>query len=116
MPITSLDHIYTEVHDWEAGVAFWEGLGFAFSDRWGGEGHRAGRLEAASAIVVLAEVDESKELEFDVFFSLEDADGFRLGDKVEVDRSLSDTHWGTRWIRVKDPEGRIFCLEEDTET
>ena len=78
------------------GSCFLEGLGFAFSDRWGGEGHRAGRLEAASAIVVLAEVDESKELEFDVFFSLEDADGFRLGDKVEVDQSLSDTQWGTR--------------------
>jgi catechol 2,3-dioxygenase-like lactoylglutathione lyase family enzyme len=115
MGIKALDHIYVETHDWAAGTAFWKGLGFEFVDRWGGEGHRAGRLRAGDATVVLAEVEPTEDLEFDVFFSLEDADEYELADAVHVDRPLSDTHWGTRWIRVKDDAGRVFCLEESTE-
>ena len=115
MPITSLDHIYVETRDWDAGIAFWRGIGFAFSDTWGGEGHRAARLVAGEATVVLAEIDGAKQPEFDVFFKLEDADDFESAGAVEVDQALKGTHWGTRWIRVRDPEGRIFCLEETPE-
>ena len=112
MAITALDHIYVETHDWSASSAFWEGLGFEFQDRWGGDGHRAGRLQAGSANVVLAEVAGDQETAFNVFFDLEDADDFDPSTRVDVSTGLSDTHWGTRWIRVRDPEGRTFCLEE----
>ena len=110
MAITALDHIYVETRDWEAAVAFWKGLGFA--ERWGSEGHRAGRLAAGSATVVLAEVEEAAEPGFSVFFSLEDADDFMVGDAVEVMTPLSQTHWGTRWMRVRDGEANVYSLEE----
>ena len=44
--------------------------------------------------------------------SWDDAVAFEVGAAVDVEQPLSSTHWGTRWIRVRDPEGRIFCLEE----
>ena len=25
---------------------------------------------------------------------------------------LEATHWGTRWMKVQDPDGRVFVLEE----
>ncbi|MDP2623623.1 MAG: hypothetical protein Q8Q29_07500 [Actinomycetota bacterium] len=46
---------------------------------------------------------------------LYDADSFEPGTVVEVTAPLEATHWGTRWIRVREPEGRIFALEEAPE-
>ncbi len=31
---------------------------------------------------------------------------------VEVSTPLEATHWGTRWIRVTDPDGHTYALEE----
>lgn len=112
MPIRALDHLYVEVHDWDGAVAFWRGLGFEFVDRWGSEGHRAGRLEVEHAAVVLAEVDHDAEPAFNAFFELTDADGMELPDAVDIETPLNPTHWGTRWLRVRDAHGRVYALEE----
>jgi uncharacterized glyoxalase superfamily protein PhnB len=32
--------------------------------------------------------------------------------EIAVTTPLGPTHWGTRWIRVRDPDGREFALEE----
>jgi catechol 2,3-dioxygenase-like lactoylglutathione lyase family enzyme len=111
MSISRLDHVYAETHDWNASVAFWEALGFTFADRWGTDGHRAGRLEAGDAVVVLAEVASDVAPAFNVFFDLADPDEYELAEGAEVVTPLEATHWGTQWIRVRDPEGRVHCLE-----
>ena len=113
MAVTDLDHLYIETHDWEASVSFWEGLGFSFASRWGSSGHRAGRLESAAAAVVLAEVSADQSPGFNAFFRLDEADDFAMGPGVEVTTPLEDTHWGTRWIRVRDPEGQVYSLEAE---
>lgn len=108
--LRGIDHLYAETGHWEQSVTFWEGLGFSFEERWGSEGHRAGRLRCNDAIVVLAEVDGQPA--FNVFFDVESADSFEPGPGVEVTTPPGPTHWGTRWLRVRDPDGRIFALEE----
>ena len=115
MAIRALDHIYVETRRWRAAVAFWEGLGFGFAEQWGEAGHRAGRLVAGDATVVLAEVDSATEPEMNVFFALEKADEYAPSAAVPIVEPLSATHWGSRWIRVSDPEGRVYCLEETAE-
>jgi hypothetical protein len=60
---------------------------------------------------VLAEVSADQPAANNPFFGLEDPDNFAFGKGVEVVTPLEDTHWGTRWMRVRDPEGRIYCLE-----
>ena len=107
--ITRIDHLYAETRHWEASVEFWQGLGFSLADQWGSEGHRAGRFESGAAALVLAEITEG-EAQFSVFFDLDDADSAE--NLPGVVTPLSNTHWGTRWIRVADPEGRIHILEE----
>ena len=92
-------------------MAFWEGLGFEFVDQWGSDGHRAGRLQSKQAVVVLAEVGPDLPAAFNAFFDLADPDRFEIGPGVEVETPLETTHWGTRWIRVTDPDGRVHCLE-----
>lgn len=108
MAVTSLDHVYLETNHWDASAAFWAGLGFAFAEQWGSEGHRAGRLTSGSAAIVLAEV--ATDPEFTLFFGLADPEA------VDVDAvvaPLRATHWGTRMLRVRDPEGRVHALEAE---
>jgi uncharacterized glyoxalase superfamily protein PhnB len=111
--IRAIDHLYLETCSFERTVAFWEGLGFRLVSQWGSDGHRAGRLEAGDAVIVLAESDSPVQT---IHFQLADADAYarRLAeqDSVAIDIPLQNTHWGTRWIRVRDPDGRIFALEE----
>lgn len=108
--LRGIDHLYAETLNWDESVTFWEGLGFAFEERWGSDGHRAGRLRSGSAVVVLAEVD--RDAQATPFFAIDSADSFVPGPGVEVVAGPEDTHWGTRWIRVRDPEGRVYALEE----
>ncbi len=98
MTVTALDHLYAETTQWDQSVAFWEGLGFGFAERWGSEGHRAGRLVAGTAHIVLAEV--SADPDFTVFFAV-----------APTAPGLAPTHWGTRMARITDPEGRSHALE-----
>ncbi len=65
--------------------------------------------------MVLAEIPPDRDPEFSVFFALDDADGFVPGANVEVETALTETHWGTRWVRVRDNDGRIYSLEETKE-
>ncbi len=100
MSIEALDHLYLETTSWDETIGFWERRGFAAVERWGSDGHRAGRLVAGSAVIVLAEVVSAPEAT--VFFRVA-AEG--TGDAMEP------THWGTRMARVTDPDGRTFALE-----
>jgi catechol 2,3-dioxygenase-like lactoylglutathione lyase family enzyme len=111
--IRAIDHLYLETRSFERTVAFWEGLGFRLVGQWGSDGHRAGRLEASDAVIVLAESDSPVQT---THFRLADADAYARWlaeqDGVAIEAPLQDTHWGTRWIRVRDPDGRTFALEE----
>jgi hypothetical protein len=114
--ITKLEHLYVETHEWGLSVAFWSGLGFSFIRTWGSEGHRAGRLESGIAAVVLAEVPSEQPPTSSAFFTLEDPDDFSVGEAADVITPLQETHWGTRWMRVRKPEGRVYAFEADGET
>lgn len=112
--IQKVDHIYVETSHWDAAVAFWNGLGFEFAEQWGEDGHRAGRLCRADAAVVLAEAPENP-VRPTVHFHVEDAAALNErvtgNDAVKVTTPLEDTHWGTKWIRVEDPDGNVYALE-----
>ena len=32
-------------------------------------------------------------------------------DSAGVITPLADTHWGTRWLRVRDPDGNLYAVE-----
>ena len=117
MTIEAIDHLYMETRSFEQAVAFWEALGFRLIQRWGTGGHVAGMLRSGAATIVLAEAPEATKTPVTVHFGVSDAAALaeRLqaaGDAVAVETPLEATHWGTRWLRVRDPDGRVFALEE----
>jgi len=116
MAIEAHDHTYVETRDYTAARSFWETLGFAVASEWGDAGHRACRLVAGDTSVVLAECAPGRDPQGPTaHFRVSDAAGIdaRLRDAapVEVVTPLEPTHWNTRWIRVRDPDGNVWVLE-----
>ena len=113
--VRALDHLYLETRSFDTAVAFWTALGFELAERWGDEGHRAGRLVSGSASVVLAEGRAPAQVvHFRVAPGSLDALAASLGGNADlkVVTPLEATHWGTRWLRVQDNDRRIYALEE----
>ena len=116
MSVTRLDHIYVETRDFPRAQSFWQALGFSVASSWGDAGHQACLLTSEKASVVLAETDpESHPQHATVHFGGEDPElldeTLANHEAVEVVVPLIDTHWGTRWIRVRDPDGNLYAVE-----
>lgn len=104
-----LDHLYRETHHWAASVAWWEALGFAFTEQWGSEPHRAGRLANGAASVVLAEAPSDRSLAASVFLTTDDLDAVATATHSEI----TETHWGTTMVSLSDPDGRTYNIEPE---
>lgn len=116
MSIHGLDHVYVETRAFDRAVAFWKALGFDVESQWGEPGHRACQLVSGAARVVLAEPAAGAAPEGPtVHFALGAAEAMQArlaeSDDVKVLTPLAATHWGTRWIRVADPDGHVWVLE-----
>lgn len=116
MAIEGHDHTYVETGNYPAARRFWEALGFTVDSEWGGEGHRACRLTAGGTFVVLAEcapggAPQGPTVHFRAERPEELDARLRASEAVEVVTPLEPTHWNTRWIRVRDPDGHLWVLE-----
>jgi len=114
--IEKLDHVYVETRQFDKTVSFWKSLGFDVAAEWGDGPHRACRLTSGDAAVVLAEADPAGSPQSPtVHFAMKDpehlAESLAAAENVEILTPLENTHWGTRWIRVQDPDGNMYCLE-----
>jgi catechol 2,3-dioxygenase-like lactoylglutathione lyase family enzyme len=116
MSVSGFDHIYVETRHFELTIAFWESLGFSVKETWGSGDHRACRLGAGDAWVVLAEAGAGHDPQrATVHLAMQDPEALdaRIDEAPSVDviSPLEETHWGTRWIRVRDPDGNLYVLE-----
>jgi catechol 2,3-dioxygenase-like lactoylglutathione lyase family enzyme len=111
--IQAIDHLYVEARSFDEARAFWEALGFTLVDQWGAGDHRAGRLEAGNTFVVLV---QSETPVLTVHFRVDDVEAIAASiadDRcVKVALPPESTHWGTRWMRVEDGDGRVYALEQ----
>jgi uncharacterized glyoxalase superfamily protein PhnB len=59
----------------------------------------------------ISEVPETEPTRRHVVLAVPDADAFELDGSVEVVDDWEDTHWGTRLMTVRDPDGREWKLQ-----
>lgn len=102
-----IHHLYVETHNWGKSVAFWQALGFTLEEDRGTSGLL--RPSAGGPYVYLAEVPASRAPRMELYLTAE-GEG-EPGQPVEVIAPFSDTHWGTREMTVRDPDGRTLKLE-----
>ncbi len=115
MTVLGFDHIYVETHHYTQAKQFWQALGFVLADEWGEADHRACRLTCGNTAVVLAKAAGATAVTPTIHFATSDPGQLErqlsASPAVAVSAPLTETHWGTHWMRVRDPDGNEYVLE-----
>ncbi len=109
MATEGIEAVFLETRNWGKSAKFFQALGFEvqFSSGDGSGVLRNGE----GAYLVLVEIPENREPRMQVALKVADADAFRPDPAVDVVTPFEDTHYGTREMTVRDPDGRLWSLQ-----
>ena len=108
MAADSIHHIYIETHNWGKSVAFWRELGFEL-DEDPAKTSALLRPRGGGPYIYLAEVPADREPAVELYLSASDETAPQR--PAEIVAPFAATHWGTREMAVRDPDGRLVKLE-----
>lgn len=109
MGTEGIEAVFLTTHNWGRAAQFFQGLGYELEFE---TDHSSGRLRNGDGLYVfIAEVPEDQEPRTRMVLSVPDEDAFRAGPAVEVVTPFEDTHYGTREMTVRDPDGRLWSLQ-----
>src|SRR4051794_13276527 len=101
--------VFLETHNWGKPAKFFQGLGYRVQYA---TDHNSGQLRRGeSPYLFIAEVPEPEPTRRHIVLGVADADAFELDTSVEIVAPWEDTHWVTRLMTVRDPDGREWKLE-----
>ena len=116
-------HLFITPDDYEASLAFYrDTLGWEVIETWGGSGAPRGAVLSGGAVkVVLGERSTEKpgddglsagkpNMHLDIHNVDKRFAKIPKGDHIV--RPPEQTHWGTRWFVVKDPDGNLIAFEQ----
>jgi hypothetical protein len=109
MSTEGIEAIFLATRNWGKAAKFFQGLGFTLEFE---TDHSSGLLRNGDGpYVFIAEVPEGEQTDLRVVLKVPDADRFRAGPGVDVITPFEDTHYGTREMTVRDPDGRLWSLQ-----
>jgi hypothetical protein len=109
MTTEGIEAVFLTTHNWGKAAKFFQALGY---DLEFSTGHSSGQLRNGDGpYVFIAEVPESQEPGMQLVLKLTDTEAMRPDPAVEVVTPLEDTHYGTREMTVRDPDGRRWTLQ-----
>lgn len=104
-----IEALFLTTHNWGRAARFWQSLGYELELD---TGHGSGQLRnGAGPYVFIAEVPEDQEPDLRVVLAVPDAETLELDPGVDVVSSWAATHWGTREMAIRDPDGRVWNLQ-----
>jgi hypothetical protein len=102
-----IEAVFLTTHNWGKTAKFFQALGFKLELE---TDHNSGQLRAPSGpYLFIAEVPKSEPPDTQLVLKVKDESappGF-----VSVLTPFEDTHWGTREMTVRDPDGRTWRLQ-----
>ena len=120
--IDRFHHLFITPEDFDASLAFYRDvLGWSVSETWGGTGKGRGVSLSGGGVKVVIVERSSEDSEGglgsarpNVHLDIHNIDKrfANLAKGAHVVREPEDTHWGTRWFVVKDPDGNLIAFEE----
>ncbi|EIV94689.1 glyoxalase [Frankia sp. QA3] len=109
MATEGIEGVFVETHNWGRAAGFFRSLGFELEFA---TDHGSGLLRGGGGpYVFLAEVPADREPQVQVVLTVADADAFRPDSALDVVTPFEETHYGTREMTVRDPDGRIWSLQ-----
>lgn len=109
MTTDGIEAVYLETHNWGKAAKFFQALGF---DLDFATDHNSGLLRNGEGpYVFVAEVPADQQLGIQVVLRATTIEPFAPDDPVEVVTPLEETHFGTREMTVRDPDGRTWILQ-----
>jgi hypothetical protein len=109
MTTNGIEAVFLETHNWGKAAKFFQRLGY---DIEFATDHNSGQLRNGDGpYLFIAEVPQSQPVGRHTVLSVPDADALELDPSVEVVSPWEDTHWGTRLMTVRDPDGREWKLQ-----
>ncbi|KDN82214.1 VOC family protein [Kitasatospora cheerisanensis] len=109
MASAGFEAVFVETHNWGRSAKFFQELGYRLEPSTG-DGSGVFR-NGDGPYLVLVEVPEDRQPAVQVALKVPDPDGFRPDPVVEVVTPFQDTHYGTREMTVRDPDGRVWSLQ-----
>jgi uncharacterized glyoxalase superfamily protein PhnB len=101
--------VFLETHNWGKAAKFFQALGFELEFE---TDHASGQFRIGDGpTVFVAEVPEDRETGIQLVLKVPDAEAFRADPTLEVVTPFEDTHYGTREMTVRDPDGRVWSLQ-----
>jgi hypothetical protein len=114
MTTEGIEAVFLETRNWGKAAGFFQALGFELDFA---TDHSSGLLRNGDgAYVFIAEIPADREPGMQIVLKVADADAVRLDPAVEVVTPFQDTHFGTREMTVRDPDGRIWNLQAPAKT
>lgn len=109
MATEGIEAVYLESHNWGKTAKFFQALGFKLEFA---TDHASGMLRGGDGpYVFVAEVPEDQEPSARVVLRTPSEDGFPADPVVDVVTPFEDTHYGTREMTVRDPDGREWVVQ-----
>jgi uncharacterized glyoxalase superfamily protein PhnB len=109
MATAGIEAVFLETHSWGKAAKFLQSLGFEIEFS---TDHDSGQLRNGDGPpVFIAEVPAEATPGAQIVLRVADADAVSLDPSVEVISPFEDTHYGTREMVVRDPDGRLWRLQ-----
>lgn len=110
MTTDGIEAVYLETHNWGKAAKFFESLGFKLEFE---TDHSSGMLKnGPGPYLFIAEVPEDQPTGIQLVLKVANADSFEPDAVVEVLTPFEKTHHGTKEMTVRDPDGRLWLLQE----
>lgn len=114
MSSEGIEAVFLTTHNWGRAARFFQSLGFSLEFE---TDHASGQLRAGDGpYLFVAEVPEDAVPAMQVVLRVGNEADFSPDATVEVVTSFEDTHWGTREMTVRDPDGRTWSLQARRES
>ncbi|MFI5932133.1 VOC family protein [Actinoplanes sp. NPDC051494] len=109
MATEGIEGVYLETHNWGKAVKFLQTLGYTVEFT---SDHGSGLLRNGDGPYLLVnEVPEDHVPQTQVVLRVADAAAFPQDAGLDVVTAFEETHYGTRKLTVRDPDGRLWALE-----
>jgi hypothetical protein len=108
MTTEGIEAVFLETHNWGKATKFFQMLGYELEFD---TGHDSGQLRNGDGpYVFIAEVPEGQEVGLRIVMKVADAENAHVDPGLDVVQPFEETHYGTREMVVRDPDGRLWTL------